>query len=432
MGRFGFLVRAPWFTVCVGLVLAVARGSASLATTAARFPDSVGFESFSLSGDAGRPWPVTAVYALVRPDSGRVLVQVLVGVLAWLWLGSVLARRARWPRFVLVATALLSLSPQVVRYDAAILSESLGISFAVLAVAATLSRSDNPTRFSTVVWFACIALCGFTRPTHLLVVLAVCIPHLVRFVSSRGRRFSVAGAVAVAMLLFGVIQQRNSSNMSLLNLYTVVSSRVISDDRRFEWFVDRGMPDVAGMRTATGYDYAGDLPPDVAAVVDLPEGQQPPALMRVGGVELADWLADDGWRTLALYLALHPGDSLAHARDLLDPALNPPNGDFLPLENGPMIPGVVFGSWQFWALCALCGTAVRWVRSRRDATLLVVLTAITAAVYLAGVHASGIEHVRHSVTVATMVRVIGFTALVRAFLMREVSEMPGEGVSAPT
>lgn len=152
--------------------------------------------------------------------------------------------------------------------------------------------------------------------------------------------------------------------------------------------------------------------------------------MRAGGVALAEWLKDSGWRTLALYLATHPGDTLDHARALLDPALSPPNGDFLPLDNGPMIPGTVFGAWQVWAVCAVAATVLVWLRSRRDAVPLVVMMGIAAAVYLATVHTSGIEHVRHSVTVAAMIRVIGLVALVRALAPGQVRKTPDEGVSA--
>jgi hypothetical protein len=45
-------------------------------------------------------------------------------------------------------------------------------------------------------------------------------------------------------------------------------------------------------------------------------------------------------------------------------------------------------------------------------------------VYLATVHSSGIEHVRHSVTVASMVRVIGLCAVVRALAPRDVRQTP--------
>ena len=432
MRRFGLLVRPPWFTVCVGVAVFVARALASTGSTAARFPDSVEYETFSLFGHADRWWPVTAVYALVRSDGARLFVQVLVGSLAWLWLGSGLSRDSRWPRAVLIATAVLSLSPQIIRYDRAILSESLGISFAVLAVAATLHRLHRRTRTSSVVWYVCIALCAYTRPTHLLVLVVVCLPHAFRFASSRGRQVSVGGAAVLMLLALGVPQLQRSSNIPLLNLYTVVSSRVLPDDNRFEWFVDHGMPTTADMRTATGYDYTGQLPADIAAIVDLPEGQQPPSLMRVGGVTLAEWLRDNGWRTHTLYLATHPQDALAHARDLLDPALDPPNGDFLPLDNGPMLPYGMFGPWQLWVLCALAGTGVLWLRSRTQAALLTSIIVTVSLVYLATVHTSGLEHVRHCATVAAMLRVAGLCAVVLAFAPRQVRKRTDEGVSAPT
>ncbi len=398
-----------------------------------RYPDSIGYETFSFLGTTDRPWPVTMIFALFETDSARITAHVVLGTFAWVWLARELSQLTRWPRTAMIITAAVSLSPQIVRYDVAMLSESVTITYAVAAVAATVRLCGRPSTTSRVVWLVAVALCGLSRPTHLLVIAACFLPHLVRFVRARGRALPLTGGVLAVLLGVGLVQANNASHMSLLNLYTVVSSRVLTDDDRFAWFTDRGMPEVAGMRNATGYDYATDLPPDVAEIVNLPVGQQPPSLMRTGGVEVASWLQENGWRTVAWYLVTHPGDTLGHARDLLDGTLSPANGEFLPLDNGPMLPWSLFGPWEVSALAIAAGVAFSRLRrqSRQLTMALVAMTAMVALVQLATVHTSGIEHVRHSVTNAAVLRALAVAAVVHAFFPRRVNGTDDESVDAP-
>ena len=408
----------------VGAAVLLARSAAALGRPAARYPDSIGYETFTLLGVSDRPWPVTMMFALFESDGARITVHVVLGTLAWMWLARELSGLTRWSRTAVLVTAAVSLSPQIIRYDVAMLSESLTVSYAVAAVAATVRLCTRPSTASRVVWMVALALCAFSRPTHLLLVGACLVPHVIGFVRSRGRSLQWTGAALAVLLGVGLVQLNNASHMSLLNLYTVVSGRVLTDDRRFEWFVDRGMPEVPGMRNATGYDYAGDLPADVSEIVRLPEGQQPPSLMRAGGVEVATWLEENGWRTLVWYLATHPKDTLVHARDLLDGTLSPANGDFLPLDNGPMFPWSVFGPWQASAAVIAAAVALSRLRGRprRLTMAIVAMTTVLAVVQLATVHTSGIEHVRHSVTNAAVLRALAVAALVHAFLPRRVIE----------
>jgi hypothetical protein len=199
-------------------------------------------------------------------------------------------------------------------------------------------------------------------------------------------------------------------------LYTVLAERVMTDDDRYEWFVSRGMPDVAGTRDVFGYDYPADLPPEVAEIVQLPVGQAPPRLMRIGGVSLAQWAQEDGWKTYLTYTVTHPTDTASRFASLAGPTLSPPNGDFLPLDNGPMLPGVVFGSWQLWSVLLVVAAAMIYLRSpsRRLAQLFISLGVILVLMYAASTLTSGIEHPRHAVTVAVMLRVAGLSAILAA------------------
>jgi hypothetical protein len=424
----------PWFGVVAILVSFAVRGSAAWGETAQRYPDSIGYDTLKFFSPTDRPWPIPFIYAIAGSDSHRVVAQIVIGTFAWGALAWVLASTVKWQRSVFVATLLLGLTPQVIRYDVAILSESLSISFTVLAVASTLHRLRVRSALSTTWWATSLTLCVMSRPTHLFIVVACLVPVTWRFMATKGKNLT-AGAIGIlVLLLFSVFTIQQSQHMSLLNLYTVVSSRVITDDSRFNWFVEHGMPVSDGMRTATGYDYANDLPTNVASIVQLPEGQQPPSLMRVGGVELATWLQDNGWRTVVMYLITHPSDTLTHVANLANATLNAPNGDFLPLQNGPMIPWTLASTWQVWTLILItsCGVSLVKRSSRQHAIVLLAMFLTTMIVYATTVHTSGIEHVRHSSTVAAIIRVLGLVALVGILPKKSLSQIVDEDDEKPS
>ena len=413
MLRIRFLLRMPWFAVTATAVALIVRAMASISQNAVRYPDSVGYDTVKFFTHTDRPWPIPFVFSLAGSDSLRIMFQVLLGTAAWVFLAWGLSSISRFPRTAFASTLLLGLSPQIIRYDVAILSESLSISFAVAALAATLYRLRTRTMLSNIMWGTALTLCVLSRPTHLIVVIVCLVPSTIVFVRTRARKITMTTLALLSLLGAGIVSLRTTSHVSLLNVYTVISSRVISDDERFTWFVERGMPNVPNMRTATGYDYAEELPADVAAIVQLPVGQQPPQLMRVGGVQLATWLKNNGWREWARYLITHPSDAFAHASQLAGPTLNPPNGDFLPLKNGAMIPQSTFFTWQLWTLLSGVALLVGFLQLRtRSASLLLAAAVLTTwSIYFITVHTSGIEHVRHAVTVSAMIRVLGLVSL---------------------
>lgn len=423
MSRTRMNLRMPWFGIVASVVALVVRFAASIGQSPMRYPDSIGYDTVNFFSTTDRPWPIPLVFSLAGSDTLRMVVHVVLGTAAWVVLAWVLSSFTRLSRVVFTATLFLGLSPQIIRYDVAMLSESLSITFAVAAVAATLNRFQKRTTSSMMWWGLTLVLVVLSRPTHLLIVMVCLVPHMIHFIRSRGRKISLTGLAVFVLLGIGTFTVRQSSHMSLLNLYTVISARVISDDARFEWFVSHGMPNIAQMRAATGYDYAGELPPEVDDIVKLPDGQQPPSLMRVGGVELATWLADNGWRTTIKYLISHPADTVSHARQLADPTLNPSNDDFLPLKNGPMMPRIAFLHWQLWALASVLCIASLGVRrkTRRLSALLAGFLFTAVVVYFASVHTSGIEHARHATTVSAMIRVIGLVCIVAVLPKKQIN-----------
>jgi hypothetical protein len=414
MHRLRQLMRTPTFTPLAMFLAFAVRVLASVDRPIARFPDTTGYETFHFLGDIDRFWSVPFLYSLVDSDAGRVALQIVVAAIAWSWCALVISTMSRYSRTVLTAVLLLGLSPQVVRYDLALLSESLGISFFVLTIAASLNLRKNTNSFSAIVWLAGIALCVYTRPVHLWVLVIVLLPPVATFIARRGRTISLTTVTLLIISCGAFLQLRANSSTSAINFYTVLQERIISDDSRFEWFTQQGMPVSPGMRDATGYDFTDQFPPEVAAIIPLPEGQVPPTLMRVGGPPLAQWVQENGWKTYAHYVLTHPADTFSRLTSLTDATLSPPNDDFLPLENGPMVPRVLFGSWELWSLLTGGALVVVFLKNRKNFLFLASICVTLVAVYATSLLASGIEHPRHSVTSAVALRLIAIVALVYA------------------
>lgn len=401
---------------------AVARASTVWGLDAARFPDSVGYLSLDVLSPEARLWPVPLVYSLVRDDTARVAVHVVAGVLAWALLASVLSARSRFPGAVRAVVLLAGLAPQVVRYDLTILSESLAISAAVATVALGVRAAD---RRAVDPLFVCmfVVFC-MVRPQHLLLLFAAAGWVVVR-AGVRRALPGLVGTVLVVSAVLGGVMLRGNRPTSELNFYTVLVERVLTDDARFAWFVAHGMPDVPGMRQAQSYDYPEQLPADVASYLELPAGQTPPSLMRVGGIELARWVRAHGWRTYVRWVVTHPEDTRARLGGLADPTLDPPNDDFLPLRSRGTVPRWFFAPWQLCALVTLVGAVFGMGAADRGRLRVIAACAAgTFVLYASNALTSGIEHPRHMSTVAVLVRVVALVAAVQVTLRRGGSGEP--------
>lgn len=424
MRRLASLTQKSAFTAAALTLHAILRLSAGIDRPIARFADTPGYENLRFIGSVDRFWPVPLVFDLVPSDTMRVAVHVTVGILAWSWLALVLSRVSRWPLGMLCAVLVVGLSPQVIRYDLAILSESLGISFTVMAVAATVSLARSPSNGKRVMWCAVVTLCAMTRPVQLVILFACAAWCAVRFLRASRITLAIPTVVLGLLSVWGLALLQGNHPTSMLNFYTVLAERVIPDDTRYAWFTAHGMPDVPGVRQSEGYDFAGALDPALASIVSLPVGQAPPALIRAGGIPLAEWVRDDGWRTYARYALTHPSDSWSRVSALATPTLSPRNDDFLPVESRPIIPRSIFGDWRIWTLVGLAAMAISLLRSTRSSlsTATLAMYSLTFVVHVAVLFTSGIEHQRHSVTVAVMLRVLPLVALATASAARSVRE----------
>lgn len=404
----------------LALTYAVLRGAAVRGLHPATFPDSAGYQNLDLSAPIDRTWPVPLQFFLVKSDHARVLVHVLIGALAWTFLASFLGKKRKFPTLVTIATFVMGLSPQVIRYDLAILSESLTISVGVALVAATLVVADETSWRWRTLWSALFVIFSMIRPQHMILLTLVTAVILANGLWKR-RLPGFGGLFLVTACIVGFVQLWANRPTSELNLYTVIVEQVLTDNTRFAWFVDHGMPSIPGMRAATSYDYAEQAPKEVLDFLQLPTGQAPPQLVRVGGMQFAHWVRNSGWSTYAKYVISHPSDTRNRITELLSPTLDPTNDRFLPLQTRTVIPRSLFFTWEVCVLLVLSGSAFALLNAqwRRSAVMMMSLLAV-GAIYSAAMLTSGIEHPRHASTVAVLLRVCALAGVAELF-RRDVS-----------
>ncbi|MCU1371143.1 MAG: hypothetical protein JWO77_2337 [Ilumatobacteraceae bacterium] len=267
------------------------------------YVDSGEYDRIDFSGDWRRPWATPYLYWLIPGSNrGTVVGQALVGAACWATLALCASAwfRLRTSRIaVAVVIGGLGCTTVVTNWDAAKLSESLGLSLTVLVIAAWLNfvrRTDAVTAglvaMVTLPWL-------FVRqslvPTAWLVVAVAGVATVVVW---RHRR--TAGVVAVRILAVlcvvlaietAVASATYSHNQEIVheNLLVIVSNRVGPDPARLAWFEDHGMP----------VPKSGDLSPD--SLRDDPA--------------FAHWVAHEGRSTYVRYLATHPWYALTAPLD---------------------------------------------------------------------------------------------------------------------
>lgn len=409
----------------VAFAYAVLRSTAVLGLSPARFPDSAGYLTLDLSTPIARPLPVPLVYVLASTDTVRVGVQVVLGIAAWMWLARELSEGSRRPGTVRWMTAVVGLTPQVIRFDLAILAESLTVTAGTALVAATVRASrTGKTPASSPGWVAVFVVFAMVRPHHMVILLAVAATVAVRSLAAR-RSPGVLGAVMLLVAVLGLQQLRSNTPTSNLNLYTVLTERVVTDPAATQWFVSNGMPAVDLIDNPLAYDTPDLLAPELLRVLDLPEGQMPPRLMRLGGMPLAQWVRDDGWTTYARWLATHPADNWSRLVDLAGPTLDVADDGFLPLGSRTVVPRVFFVPTVVCIIVTLLGAlAVALRRRPRDAVMSVAVMGGALALYAVAMTTSGIEHPRHAAVAAVLVRLAALVGAAQLLAGRVRTDAP--------
>jgi hypothetical protein len=251
--------------------------------------DSAEYDRLDFSGDWRRPWATPYLYWLIPGTNRSLLIgQALIGAISWAVLALAAAAWFRLPamRFaVAAAIAVLGCTTAVTNWDAAKLSESLGISLTVLVIAAWLNFLRRTDRV-TAVWLVVATLPWlFVRQSLLsaawLVVLAAAIGALIAW--RRGHGSKLLGVVCLVLAIeTAVASVTYSHNQEVVreNLTVIVANRVATDPARLEWFTDHGMP----VPESGGLDFRS-LKDDAA---------------------FTRWVAGEGRSTYVRYLASHP------------------------------------------------------------------------------------------------------------------------------
>ncbi|HEY5244712.1 MAG TPA: hypothetical protein VIJ60_03510 [Acidimicrobiales bacterium] len=300
-----------------------------------RFNDSATYMTVSFTGSSGRLWFVPLMFRLAGDDTWRVVLQTLVGVACWCLLAEQVARGlvARVGRFAGVAvTLLLALTPEVVQWNRAILSESLAISMSALLLAAGFWFARRPGWWSLGGLCATALAWAFCRQVQALVVVLLAVPLLVLAVRWPGRRaLCLTGAVVmVGLAAWGIADSVQPGAISRFNSIAVIRYRAGTDPAELAYLRRHGLPEVAPLRRPIPFARVG-LP------VNVTEHANSKDMVRlVEDPALATWV-DHHWDDVyAGYLLSHPGQ-----------ALGPPvaNAPYLMTGNPDYVQAIELPSW---------------------------------------------------------------------------------------
>lgn len=211
---------------------------------------------------------------------------------------------------LLLAVCLLLLSPLVILWPSFVLVESLAVSglFLLAACCRCADKWRNNLGMLTLVFLTTTALMLMRDP---LIFLAIALAGLISanaIISSstnlqRIYVVALAGVIlAVAVTKIAPIQstgKRGSSFDVLASLATVVQMRILPNESRRQFFVDRGMPSSPTVLARVGIFFFED-----------PMLQKSDDELRenfAGVIEYRDWLRARGARTYVEFLATHPG-----------------------------------------------------------------------------------------------------------------------------
>jgi hypothetical protein len=377
------------------------------------YVDSGEYDRIDLSGGWRRPWATPLLYELIPGTNRGLLVgQALVGAVCWATLALAAAAwfRLRSMRIaVAVAIAGLGCTTTVTNWDAAKLSESLGLSLTVLLIAAWLNFLRRTEGLTAVLVVAATLPWLFVRQSVLPTAWVVVVLAGAGAVVAWRHRASVgvhavrilAGLCVVLALQTAVASASYSRNQEIVheNLLVIVANRVATDPERLDWFTDHGMPVPA----------SGELGPDAL--------REDPAF--------SDWVAHEGRSTYVRYLATHPwyaltaplDDFTSVRRSALDEqepdvAMLAPPGSYATTR--PVLPSVVeqvlFGPGDTGAVILLLvvvlgGTLARLHRRSMRWTIPLVLVALAFTSLYAGWHGATPELGRLALMGAVILRI---------------------------
>jgi hypothetical protein len=258
--------RASLFLVYLGL-----QALAVVGLGAGRFPDSVSYESLSLTGNAMRLPTVPLVYWIFRNDDLRVAFQVVLAACAWTvlaWVAGDFVRDGRVRLGLRLVLLAIGLAGPVVSWNTLILSESISISLTALACAAWLWFARSPAWGSVAAVAVAMLFWTFARQPHVLFVAIVTAVVFVYAVSAAGLRRRLAVVLGSALLLItstGFLEISRNQTISRRNVGAIIQMRILPNRDWTIWFERRGMPYSREIAGYAGAPYKHPSPLDATA-----------------------------------------------------------------------------------------------------------------------------------------------------------------------
>jgi hypothetical protein len=288
-----------------------------------RYSDSGTYEPLNFLGGAVRLPTIPALYALLPTDGLRVAGQLLIGIACWSTLAVVVAHSVRHPAVARVGAAavlILGLTLQVAGWDMVILSESIGVSMAVLLVAAVLNVSRQPTPRSLTLLLIALTLWACARHVNVILLLVLLPFALVVIFRRLPRRSALAtGAALLVLAAWGVVALSRENAIWRLNSFTVIAQRIQRDPEALAFFEERGLR----------------VTPELRKELEGPRGNASPAFH---DPQMQTFLKDK-WRGAYLsYLVRHPVGTVRQPLEDASPLFS---SDAALTKPRPVLPGPV-------------------------------------------------------------------------------------------
>jgi hypothetical protein len=364
---------------------------------------------------AGERPPLLPLLLTITAGSERVTVwaQTIVSIACWLFLAWVVATvcSSRWDRRRLLGGGLvlaLGISPPVMQWDGAMLSESLALSTTALVVACGLRFVQQQNLSRAIALGAAATAWGACRDTHLWLLGAIGAGTLVAIVVVALRHRQLRGVVVLGVagfLVAGAVVGTAAADHGQRDefpLSNTMAVRILPYPDRVEWFADHGMPQADALAALARDPFIVPETGVRAIFVDGSDASWSPYV---------SWLAEDGRRVYVEWLATHPGYVIAEP--FRDPERVFNNGPgtwaFYRPHDARILPGtwILFPPWWVTLLGAAAATAV--VARGRGLNgvwwFAVGVAALSVPHALLAWHGDGMEAARHALVACVQLRI---------------------------
>ena len=248
------------------------------------------------------------LYGMVTGDEARIWMQLGISIACWLALAGVVAAAIRdrvLRPLAFGAVLLFALAPEIVLWDAALLSESVSLSLTAALVAAWIRALGHPSAWAYGLVLAVSAAWALVRDPHAYVAagigLALAVSILLVRVGGGPRRMcAVASAGLVLIAAIGVWSGTSHFARWAYPLQNVFSLRIADEPGQLAHFQDAGMPVSPELLEAMRvHRETGQI------VLEHPPGYDTPAALEQA-TPFHRWLLTEGRGAYTRFLLTHP------------------------------------------------------------------------------------------------------------------------------